>query len=126
DERLKVWAIGSSKYALETPRPGWAEQQPGEILRALDRAVRECVAGAPAGARILGIAFDSAMHSLIGVGANDAPLTAVWTWADMRAAGKAKELAAHPDAAELYRRTGCPVHAMYFPAKVAWLKESDP
>jgi len=125
DEQLKIHAIGASKYSLSTPRPGWAEQQPDEIVHALDQAIRECLAGAPSTAELAGISLDSAMHSLIGIGGGGTPLTSVWTWADTRAAGNAKELASHPGAAELYRRTGCPVHAMYYPAKLAWLKEND-
>ena len=126
DAELKIRSIGASKYGLSTPKPGWAEQSPQEIVAALDQAVRACLAGAPRGAEIAGMALDSAMHSLICVGADGAPLTNVWTWADMRAAGEAAALAGRPDARELYRRTGCPVHAMYFPAKIAWLKANDP
>lgn len=126
DPRLKIRSIGASKYSLSTPKPGWAEQDPREIVAALDEAVRACLKAAPAGLEICGIALDSAMHSLIGVGPDGAALTKVLTWADMRAAAEAKDLAARPDAGELYRRTGCPVHAMYFPAKLAWLKRNEP
>lgn len=125
DTKLAIKSIGASKYTLSTPRPGWAEQNPHEIVSALDSAVRRCLADAPSDAEVVGIALDSAMHSLIGIGSDDAPLTNAWTWADMRAAQTAKTLADRSDARELYRRTGCPVHAMYFPAKIGWLRAND-
>ena len=47
DPSLVVHSLASSSYPLETPHPGWAEQDLDRLMRALDQAVRECVASMP-------------------------------------------------------------------------------
>lgn len=127
DEQLNVHHIASRAYGLETPQPGYAEQSAEKIFAAVLEVIQACVAAAPAGVKIAGLALDTAMHSFLALDAAGRPLTPVWTWADMRAARTANRLAEDGAAARaLYRRTGCPVHAMYFPAKALWLKEHDP
>jgi gluconokinase len=64
------------------------------------------------------------MHSLIGLDADDRPLTPVITWADIRASDQAERLKAeHP---ELQGRTGTPLHPMSPLCKLVWLRENDP
>lgn len=127
DPSLRVHALASCSYRLSTPRPGWAEQDPDEIVRALDHSVRECLSQKPPTATLRGICLDTAMHSLIALDERGEPLTPLWTWADMRAAAQAAAIASDPQRARrLYRETGCPVHAVYLPAKIRWLKEERP
>lgn len=127
DSSLAVRSLAARPYPLYTPHPGWAEQDVNQIMAALDQAVRECVAGMPKGGQILAVVLDAAMHSLILLDEAGAPLTPLWTWADMRAAPQAARLASDRDLAhELYLATGCPVHAVYHPAKLRWLREERP
>lgn len=127
DERLNVLGISSRTYRLDTPQPGYAEQAPEEIFNALREVVRDVLAARPDGVEVVGLCLDTAMHSFLPLDANRVPLTPVWTWADMRAARIASRMANDAKAsAELYRFTGCPVHAMYFPAKALWLSENAP
>lgn len=127
DASLIVHSLAARTYPLHTPQPGWAEQDAEEIARAVDDAVRECVASMPQGGEILAVCIDAAMHSLVLLDDKGAPLTPLWTWADMRAAPQAARLAADQTLAhDLYLATGCPVHAVYHPAKIRWLKEERP
>jgi gluconokinase len=48
------------------------------------------------------------------------------TWRDTRAAGHADALAEKLDRDDVHRRTGCPLHASYWPAKLAWLADTEP
>ena len=54
------------------------------------------------------------------------PLTAVSTWRDTRAAADAEELAGRLDAGDVHRRTGCPLHPSFWPARLARLRREEP
>jgi len=126
DAELNVHHIAQRTYRLETPKPGWAEQDPEIIVASLGDAAKEALAQG-GNLEIAGVCIDSAMHSFLALDEAMRPITPVWTWADMRAARSVRALADDPaDSTLLYQRTGCPVHAMYFPAKSRWLKEHDP
>ena len=111
-------------YALDEPQPGYAEQDPRAILD----AVRETVSSVAAqcAGRVRGLSFSSAMHSLIGLDANGAPLTPSITWADARASGQAERLRTSPIGLPLHRRTGTPVHPMSPLTKLIWFHEQEP
>ena len=119
-----VLARHAVEYPLHAPLPGRAEQDPDEIVRAVQiglHAVRKAMDTAPAG-----ICFSSAMHSVIAVDAKDAPLTPSITWADGRAAQQASRLKFEGLATGLHARTGTPVHAMSPLCKLIWLRENEP
>jgi len=50
----------------------------------------------------------------------------VITWADGRSAPQAQAIKKLPQAAEVYRQTGCPVNGMYPLYKISWLREVCP
>lgn len=81
-------------------------------------------AGAHA-ARIGGVASDTFWHNVIGVDATGAAITPLYTWADNRSEGAAVALRHRLDERAIHERTGCMVHAMYLPAKLVWLAETD-
>lgn len=64
------------------------------------------------------VAISCFWHSLLAVDARGRPLTPVLTWADVDAAGVAP-----PDA---FERTGCPPHASFWPARLAFLRARRP
>ena len=53
-------------------------------------------------------------------------MTPLLTWRDSRAEAEAEELARRLDADDVHRRTGCPIHASFWPAKLLWLRRNDP
>jgi gluconokinase len=120
-------AKASIAYPLDEPRPGEAVQDVDVILRAVVDGVREATSAArAAGAEVAGLAFCTAMHTLIGLDVDDRPLTPSITWADTRAASQAERLRAGPGGLELHRRTGTPLHPMAPLPKLVWFREVDP
>jgi gluconokinase len=65
-------------------------------------------------------------HSLLALDRRGELLTPLLTWRDVRAAAQADELAGRLDAAAVQARTGCPLHASFWPAKLAWLAAEQP
>ena len=65
-------------------------------------------------------------HSMLPVDARGRPLTRVLTWLDTRPAPDAEELARCLDGRAVHARTGCPLHPSFWPAKLRWLRRTEP
>lgn len=124
-EKGEMVAIHSSFYAMHHPHEGWSEQDPEEIVAAVVTAVNTVLKQlAPHPPRF--VSFSGAMHSLIAVDSNGAPLTPCIIWADNRAATIASELRRSEQGAAFYRVTGVPLHPMSPLCKLLWLKSETP
>jgi gluconokinase len=98
-----------------------------ERVRATADAIDETLAVAGRRVRdIAAVATSTFWHSLVGVDARGRPTTRVLTWADTRARGAAAALRKELDPVATHARTGCTIHASYWPAKLRFLKEVDP
>ena len=65
-------------------------------------------------------------HSLLALDVHGKPLTAVLGWRDTEMAGAAARLRARVDPEAVRMRTGAYVHPSFWPAKLAWLAETEP
>jgi gluconokinase len=103
--------------------------QPGGVLdpprllehsrAVLESACSRAEADAPIGASCF-------WHSLLALDADARPLAPLLTWRDVRSAPQADQLARTIDPDAVHARTGCPVHASFWPAKLAWLAAEQP
>jgi gluconokinase len=120
-------AAAEREYPTDSPRPGWAVQDPDVVAGYSAAAVGEVMAkvGA-AGQPVAGVAFSGAMHSLLALAADGTPLTPSVTWADGRAAAQAERLRGGDKWLALHRRTGTPVHPMSPLVKLLWFREHAP
>ena len=65
-------------------------------------------------------------HSLVAVDEDWNALTPILGWRDTRSAGAAEWLARRLDAQAVHARTGAFLHPSFWPAKLAWLAETEP
>jgi len=65
-------------------------------------------------------------HSLVAVDKDWNALTPILGWRDTRSAGAAERLAQSLDAEAVHARTGAFIHPSFWPAKLAWLAETEP
>jgi len=91
-------------------------RDPDEIV-ALTRAVLD--GGEPDGISSFG-------HSLIAVDAKGKPLTELLGWRDTRSTDAAEWLRRRLDNDAVHARTGAYLHPAFWPAKLAWLAETEP
>ena len=121
DAQGAVHGSGDQGYPLLEPKPGWAVQDPLQVIAAALETASGALSG---GADVAGLAFSSAMHSLVGLDDHDRPLTELLTWGDDRAADQAERLRAeHPG---LHASTGTPAHPMAPLPKLMWFRENEP
>lgn len=113
----------SREYPLQQPQPGWEVQDPDVMMAATIDALAECVAALD-GVPVVAVGLSTAMHGLIGLGADRRPVTPLVTWADSRAAAEADLLRLSGVASA--QRSGTPVHAMAPLAKIRWFVDHEP
>jgi gluconokinase len=90
-----------------------------------------CLAGAAeavlrGGGRVLAVGVCTFWHALLGLDDAGRPATPIYLWNDSRAAEQTLQLRGRLDETAVHRRTGCVLHPSYLPARLLWLKETDP
>lgn len=116
------------RYAPRLTDEGGAEMDADELFGVVLLVVDRLLERMPRQeqARVAAVAPTTFWHSLVGVDSQGAAVTPVLIWADARSRDDAQRLAAEPDAAARYERTGCPPHWSYWPAKLLWLGRTQP
>ena len=109
----------SSHYPINSPEPGYSEQDPELIWDAFVKCLSGIITklGSPQA-----ISLSSAMHSIIPVDEMGSALYPMITWADSRSENIAQALRATEQGASLYHNCGTAIHAMSPLNKLLWLK----
>ena len=127
DARPLPGAEGRVSFAPRAAPDGAVEFDADALVDAVAAAVDGCLAGAGArAAEIAGVGASVFWHSLLALDAAGRPLTPLLTWADTRSAAAAAALRGRLDARAVHARTGAPLHAAFYPARLAWLRASRP
>lgn len=77
------------------------------------------------GAEPAAIGFSAAMHGVLAVDERGEPISPLINWMDRRAADIAETWRRDGTAADLYQRTGAPMHPMLPLCKLHWLARND-
>jgi gluconokinase len=126
DATGRARAAASRSYRLKHSDRNRAELDAEEVWEATAASLSEAVTeAAESGHRVAALGVSTFMHSLMALDARDRPITGLVTWADARAAAQVEALSRAPEAGEVYRRTGVPLHPMSPFAKLLWYREED-
>lgn len=119
----------SREYAIDTPHPGWAEQDAERVWRLAIESLRGAVAAAhtvasddPPAAMALSVQGEA----VIPVDARGRPLRAAILGMDTRTVPQNAWLAERFGAEALFRRTGMPLHTINTLPKLLWLRRHEP
>jgi gluconokinase len=118
---------GRAAHIVYTPRissDGGAELDPELLFDQLCAAIDRVLADDPP--PILAVATCTFWHSLIGLDASGRPVTPVYLWLDARARAEMTFLRQRLDERTIHGRTGCMLHWTYWPAKLTWLRQTQP
>lgn len=121
----RVLATSSVAIGHATPRPGWVEQDPGEILGSVTTCLVELAEQVDG--QIAGVGLSSQRESAVAWdAATGAPLSPLLGWQDRRTADTAQRLLGEAGD-EIRERTGLPLDPMFSALKLAWiLDQIDP
>jgi gluconokinase len=133
DDRARRWHQSNAdvQYSISYTTDGGAELAPRTLYRAVRRAISESLqmhdrVRSRQRLPIRAIATSAFWHGLLGVDRQWRPVTPIYTWADARAAGVARELRVKLSERDVHARTGCMLHASFWPAKLTWLHRTRP
>jgi gluconokinase len=113
-----------TRYEITDGHDGRAEFDPDHLVAASRAAYEEALR--EGGGQVDAVCAACFWHSLVPVDARGRAIGPLLTWRDTRSAAAADRLAHRVDPDEVHRRTGCVLHASYWPAKLAWLAECEP
>ena len=128
---ILVRTMAQREYAIRYTPDGGAELSPAILRRAADGCLAETLRGRRDSPRlrtipIAAIGGSSFWHGLLGLDRAGRPVTPIFTWADYRSGLDARLLRAELSEAEIHGRTGCMLRASYWPAKLRWLRRTQP
>ena len=124
----RVVAKAVREYPLETPRPGWAEQDPAWWREAAFAAIRDVLSqpGVDAGS-IAGISFSGQMHGLVPLDRQGRVIRKALLWCDQRTGKQCGDIEAAAGGRDaLLGMTNNVMLTGYTGGKLLWLREEEP
>ncbi len=123
-----VVAVAGRAQEMQTPRAGWAEQDPDVWWQHTVECIHEVMGSAGvAPGEILGIGVGGQMHGAVPLAADGTLLShGVQLWCDKRGAELVDAFDKNPVADAAYHRTGNPPVANWTGFKLRWLLEHEP
>jgi xylulokinase len=124
----QVVASASTVQDMQTPRPGWAEQDPQLWWDSTVKNIKEAIIRAEAKPdEILGIGLSGQMHGTVPLGPDGSLLShGVQLWCDKRSAEIVEDFQRTPSADTAYKMAGSPPVANWFGFKIKWLQIHQP
>ncbi|MEX2382570.1 MAG: gluconokinase [Opitutales bacterium] len=123
--------LAQRKYTLRTSGDGRAELDAEELFTAFEECLEETIEYLRSDEKlrncpVVAVSTSCFWHSLIGIDHQGRPKTSVITWADTRCNSDALEMRRELDERDIHRRTGCMLRSPFWPAKLRWLKRTQP
>src|SRR5262249_25641298 len=120
-------AEGRAGYQMTTTPDGGVEIEPDRLLAitigVIDDAAR---ASGDLFKQVSSVAMCTFWHSVMGVGADGCPVTPLYNWSDTRSRDDASRLGQRMGREWIHSRTGAMPHSSYYPAKILWLRRTQP
>jgi gluconokinase len=125
DSRLTASRSHQIRYRWQEHQDGRSELRPDRLERVVLRAIDVVLEGRRS-SPIAAVVIAAFWHSLMGVDAHGHPTTALMPWSDLRAEGAVARLRRKVDEKRVHTRTGCRLHASYWPARLVWCRRWQP
>ncbi|MBN2451806.1 MAG: hypothetical protein JXR77_15565 [Lentisphaeria bacterium] len=126
DEEGHAIAAAAREYGTHMPRPGWAELDSDQVLRACVEVIRDAAGVGARTSPVRAIGISSQGEAFTALDAHGATLTHAMVSFDTRAAELAQTWPDRFGRGRLYRITGHTAHPMFTLFKILWLKEKRP
>jgi len=115
------------EYSVRVPRPGWAEQEAQEWLKASISTLKEVVEKSRIQRRkITAICVTGQQPSPVFIDRNGKPLCSSILWMDRRAVSQCDFIKRTVGEEEIYNKTALRIDPIYAVWKIMWIKENSP
>jgi xylulokinase len=122
----EIRAAATAPLSLETPQPGWAEQDPEDWWEASCAATRDVLAKQPK-ARVDAVGISGQMHSSVFLDKAGTVIRPALLWSDGRTTAECREIEARAGGESKLRDWVCnPALEGFTLPKVLWLRNHEP
>lgn len=119
-------AQAAVEYSIQTPQPGWAEQDPQIWVTAFLSTLPVVMSQARIDAALIeGISFSGQMHGCVCLDTQGNPLGPAIIWADQRSARQVERVYDSQGIERLGAATGNPLAAGFMLPTLLWLRENE-
>ncbi|HEY8459579.1 MAG TPA: gluconokinase [Blastocatellia bacterium] len=124
-------AGGRTHYQMTATQDGGVEIDADRLIEIICETIDECLLEASRRVRRLGgairvVGYSNFWHAMLGVDGEGAAVTPLYNWSDTRSAPDARDLKLRLGADWIHERCGVVPHASYYPAKILWLRRTNP
>lgn len=124
-----VLGLGYREYPIDSPQPGWAEQDPYLWWEAARDAARQACTSGSAGSlapRVVSVSVSSQREGVVPVGKDGRALSRCIIWLDTRTSQQAEEIARRVPPSVVLATTGLMVSPVFSAAKIMWIRDNQP
>ncbi|MDR2515252.1 MAG: xylulokinase [Christensenellaceae bacterium] len=128
DGTKRVVASSTVEYPMETPQPGWTQQDPEDWWQAAMQSIQAVLqkAAVPQG-EILGVGFSGQMHGMVALDRDGLVVRPAILWNDQRTQAQCDEITQKAGGAEgLVKLTNNRMLTGYTGGKILWMKQNEP
>ena len=126
-EEGQILGRGAAEYAIERPRPDWAEQSPDKWWDATVTAVRKATLGLDARTGVIdAIGLSGQMHGTVLLDEAGHLLNPAVIWPDRRSRRQVAEITGIIGAQRLISLTGSPLATGFQAATIRWFQQERP
>jgi len=127
DLKGNIVARAVEEYPLQTPKPGWAEQDPADWWRATVGAIRRVIADSGVNAAdIKGLGLSGQMHGSVFLDSSHNVIRPAILWCDQRTAEQCRWITERVGEKVVVEETLNPVLTGFTAPKIAWLQQVEP
>src|SRR5882672_8446635 len=123
---------GRTHYQMTATQDGGVEIDADKLIEIICATIDECLLEAATHLRadprdaIRVVGYSNFWHAMLGVDRDGGAVTPLYNWSDTRSAPDARALRLRLGVDWIHERCGVVPHASYYPAKILWLKRTDP
>jgi gluconokinase len=125
--RVVEGIAAQERYSLRSAADGSSVDDADTVIERVARCIDAALQQAgPLAAQIGAVAVDTLVGTMLVLDVANQPLTPLLSYADTRSADDADRLRTMLDETVVHARTGCLLRASYWPARLAWLRRTQP
>ena len=127
DENGRIVCSADYSYKMDTPKNGWAEQDPRVWKYAVLTTLKEVMQKSGVDKeKVLGLGISGQMHGSVLLDENNEPVRKTILWCDQRSSDQAEEMLRILPMEKWLSVTSNPPLAAWTAAKVLWIRENEP
>lgn len=123
---------GRTRYQMTATPDGGVEISADQLISIISQTIDQCLEQAGKAipglvpGTITAVGYSNFWHAVLGVDSSGDAVTPLYNWSDTRSAVQARRFAEAHGRDWIHQQTGVMPHASYYPAKILWLRETNP